>query len=70
MPLKVFVADLTFCDFLAGVVIASIYARAGFRIHQFQLLCDHQELASTPKGPPGQVSMKEMSFRNIYGRIH
>ena len=41
-----------------------------FRIHQFQLLCDHQELASTPKGPPRRVSMKEMSFRNIYGNIY
>ena len=30
MPLLVFVADLTFWDFLVDVVIASIYARAGF----------------------------------------
>ena len=68
MPLLVFVADLTFCDLLADVVIASMYAVFG--IHQFQLLCDNQELASTPKGPPRRVSMKEMSFRNIYGHIY
>ena len=41
-----------------------------FQIHQFQLLCDHQELAITPKGPPRRVSMKEMSFSNIYGHIY
>ena len=41
-----------------------------FRIHQFQFLCDHQELARPPKGPPRRASMKEMSFRNMYGHIY
>ena len=41
-----------------------------FRIHQFQLLCDHQALACTPKGPPRRVSVKEMSFGNISGHIY
>ena len=41
-----------------------------FRFHQFQLLCDHQGLACTPKRPPRRVDMKEMSFRNIDGQIY
>ena len=41
----------------------------GVRIHQFQLLCDHQGPACTPKGPFRRISMKGMSVSNVYGNI-
>ena len=50
---------------LADVGMTSIYARGGWEIQQFQLLCDHQELACTPKNPPRQVSVNEMNFKNM-----
>ena len=37
-----------------------------FRIHEFQLLCDHQALTCTPKDPPRRVCMQERSYRNIF----
>ena len=46
-----FVTNSTFGDFVADVGIAYILERL-YRIHQIQLLCDHQELAYTPKDPP------------------
>ena len=55
---------LSFC--LADVGIANKYARESFQLQQIQLLCDHQELACTPKDPPRRVNMKGMSFRNVY----
>ena len=69
MSLLFFVTNSTFWDFVADVGIAYILERL-YRIHQIRLLCDHQELACTPKDPPWRVSMKEMSFRNIYGNIY
>ena len=64
-----FVTNSTFWDFVADVGIAYILERL-YRIHQIQLLCDHQELAYTPKDPPWRVSMTQMSFRIIYGNIY
>ena len=46
-----FVNHLTFLDVVDDVGVA--YRQGGFyRIHQIQFLCDHQELAYTPKDPP------------------
>ena len=39
------------------------------KTQRVQNLCDHQELACTPKDPPRRVNMKETSFRNVYGTI-
>ena len=33
-----------------------------YQCHQVPLLCDRQELASTPKDPPRRVEMEEMSL--------
>ena len=63
------VTNLTFRDFLDDVGIAYKHKRF-YRNHQLQVLCDHQELAYTPKDPPWRVSMTEMSFRNTYGNIY
>ena len=41
-----------------------------FKTQQLQLLCDHHELACTPKDPLRRVNMKEMSFRSIHGTIY
>ena len=64
MPWLFFVTTLTFLDFLDDVGIAYILERL-YRIHQIQLLGDHQELACTPKDPPRRVSMTQMSFRFV-----
>ena len=37
-----------------------------YKFHQISLLCDHQELACTPKDPPRQVDMNEMSLICFY----
>ena len=33
-----------------------------YKFHQIPLLCDHHELARTPKDPPRRVDMNEMSL--------
>ena len=55
---------------LADVGIANKYTRESFQLQQGQLLCDHHELARTPKDPPRRVNMNEMGFRDIYETIY
>ena len=53
-------AFMRFGDFLDGVRVSYKHVRF-YHIHQMPLLCDHQELACTPKHPPRRVDMKETS---------
>ena len=40
--------------------VGILYKHVGFHeFHQIQFLCDHQELACTPKDPPQRLDMKE-----------
>ena len=66
MSLLFFVTNSACWAFAADVGIAYILER----LHQIQLLCDHQELAYTPKDPPWRVSMTVVSFRHIDGSIY
>ena len=36
--------------------------RRVYQFHQTPVLCDHQDLACTPKDPPRRVDMKEISI--------
>ena len=50
---------MRFQDFLDAARI--LYKHISFyQCHQIRFLCDHQELACTPKDPPRRVDMKEM----------
>ena len=63
----VFVRFLAFLD----VVRILYYRHLKFcQFHQIPLLCDHQELACTPKDPPRRVSITQMSFGVFYGNIY
>ena len=59
MPSLFCVTHFTFWDLLADFGIAYVLERL-YRIHTKRLLCDHQELAYTPKGPPRRVSMRKI----------
>ena len=41
-----------------------------YQFHKTPLLCDDQELACTPKDPPRQVDMNEMSLTSCYRKIN
>ena len=46
-----------------------LYRHIGFyKFHQISFLCDHQELACTPKDPPRRVDMKEISLICFYNK--
>ena len=50
--------NVTFC-WLSWMLME--YDTRFYRFHEIHLLCDHQELACTPKDPPWRVNMKERS---------
>ena len=52
---------MTFLKILDVVSILHKHVRS-YQFHQIPLLCDHQELACTPKDPPRRVDMKEASL--------
>ena len=54
-----FIDFMRFLDFLDVVGILYKHVRF-YQFHQIHFLCDHQELACTPKDPPCRVNMKEM----------
>ena len=62
-----------FCFFYVAIFWISWmlleYDTRFYRFHEIQLLCDHQELACTPKDPPRLVDMKEMSLIVLYKNI-
>ena len=39
-----------------------------YKCHQISFLCDHQELACTPKDPPRRVDMNERSLISFYNQ--
>ena len=41
-----------------------------YKFHQISLLCDHQELACTPKDPPRRVDMNERSLISFCNQNH
>ena len=41
-----------------------------YQFHQIPLLCDHRELACTPKDPPRRFDMNEMGLIFFYEKIH
>ena len=50
-------------DFWIFLMLEYYIGMQGFyKFHQISLLCDHQELACTPKDPPRRVDMNEMSL--------
>ena len=49
------------CLALLDVVRISFEHISVYQLHQIPLVCDHQELACTPKDPPRRVVMQEMS---------
>ena len=55
------VVFISLLDFLDADRILYKHVRF-YRFHQIPLLCDHQELACTPKDPRRRVDMKEMSL--------
>ena len=55
------VFNYMFLNFLDVVRILCKHVKL-YQFHQIPLLCDHQELACTPKDPPRRVDMKEMSL--------
>ena len=40
-----------------------------YQFHKISLLCDHQELACTPKDPPRRVDMKETSVISFIRKL-
>ena len=60
---------MRFLDFLDVVRILYKHVRF-YQFHQIPLLCDHQELACTPKDPPRRVDMKEMNLIYFHKNIH
>ena len=44
---------------LVHVRIANIYVRVGFRLHKFECVRDHQQLAFTPNGRPRRITTKK-----------
>ena len=50
-------------DFWIFLMLEYYIGMQGFyKFHQISLLCDHQELACTPKDPPRRVDMNERSL--------
>ena len=62
--------DLEIIDFMRFVDFSDVrilYRHIRFhQFHQISLLCDHQELACTPKDPPRRVDMNERSLISFY----
>ena len=63
MPLLVFVAHLQFLFFELMLEYQAYMLECVFWLHQLQVLCDHQELAYTPKGPPRRVDVNLYEFQ-------
>ena len=58
------------CEFwIFGMLLEYYIGMQGFyKFHKISLLCDHQELACTPKDPPRRVDMNEMSLICFYNK--
>ena len=62
---------IEFMRFLDFSDVRILYRQLRFyKFHQISLLCDHQELACTPKDPPRRVDMNEMSLIYFYTKHH
>ena len=63
-----------FCFFYVAIFWISWmlleYDTRFYRFHEIHFLCDHQELACTPKDPPRQVNMKELSSISFHKNIY
>ena len=60
---------IVFFDFSEAVRILYKHVRS-YQLNQILLLCDHQELACTPKDPPRRIDMKELSLISFCNAIY
>ena len=60
------------CEFwIFGMLLEDHIGMQGlYKFHEISLLCDHQELACTPKDPPRRVNMNERSLISFCNQNH